>query len=214
MAWDGVDWGSGGAIQRQKDAYSLSPKKAGDKIRLASVYYSAANAALVDMKHGRLWMLPAWVWCLTLAVHYVQSYPRDEQLTPDECDVALCVLRRYANPLSPEVARHKRHLLTVYQKASTHTDVCKPHTMAFMHMHKLHILDGGKMSDADEQVLNMLLDRVQKAGNYAQAARVAKQVATLCPRGSEKRLHYRQVALESAQKADATDQVRKISAGL
>ena len=213
MAWDGNYTGPQGAVAVAKRAFAESAQTPHDWTRLASVYYSVANRALVDALKGRVWRLLRCLQYSNAAMDAAdRAYVRTSDcLTLDDLEVIATIWQRYGNPFSDYLRKQRYELLRWAESRVKAGEVCSPHTRAFLQM-RAYTFQRRAPTLEEVFMLEVTASQIADAGDFNQAARVNNQIAVLLPRRDVRRVRLQQEAIILAKRGGSADQLAKLGA--
>ena len=188
MSWEGNYWGPDGSVAKAKKKFESSEETLDDRISYASVLYSAAGRAWVELKCSlkgpNLAEVIVWLFrTVTLgrsSVRHVDCVWRERHVlepTLNQIDVSLSVWSRFAVThfgWRKEVIRSIM-LLRLFDRGQYDSDIREqkvlPHTRAFLLSHAMTL---GHVERTKErvQMIEHLAEESEKIGELAQASRV------------------------------------------
>jgi hypothetical protein len=210
MVWDGKYWGPDGAIAAAEVEFAESDYTAHDEVRLASVYYSAANRAFADVLAGRVCMIGKGIRYSRLAYKLAWAdYYYDATVTIDDIDVMCSILARYGGRFNKQSRGRRFILLAAAAERLSCGEAVAPHTLAFLKMHHVRLLKA-VLGDSEVFELEALAADTARAGDFNQASRVNRQIASLLPKNHLQRQRLLDESVALADRAGATDQLIKM----
>ena len=217
MSWTGNYWGTDGAVAKAKAKFATSDRTPHDRIILASVFYSAVNRTLADIKKFRWSGYRYLNQSLGLALESVSQIDEawwgeldnaaDLKHDADAIDVSCAVYRRYG--WMKKGRKSLTHRLLDWGDESLLIENTKPHTLAFLKLHRFAVTPGSLTSEAFKEVYG-LAKRAEDDREPEQAVRILRQLADLANKGSPTYVTCLKEAEDLARAVGAVDQLVKM----